>query len=191
MSVQTTLLGYKNVLHVHLPLSSSPGMTISQIRIGSASGSDPPPDQLSTTWLRFQSFPMLCCFCVVLHLRPFSMNQFMRTTNWFKGTFHVVYFWKAKRSSMHSRTTHPNTFHRPPRLLPRCHRLRGIKGLGPGILRLYCGKLWINFDKWRSFKDLFSADTCSPTLVYCDAISDHAHKQLSCTKPRPGGMSLQ
>ena len=29
MSVQTTLFGYKNVLHVYLPLSSSPGMTIS------------------------------------------------------------------------------------------------------------------------------------------------------------------
>ena len=29
MSVQMTLFGYKNVLHVYLPLSSSPGMTIS------------------------------------------------------------------------------------------------------------------------------------------------------------------
>ena len=29
MSVQTSLLGYKNVLHVYLQLSSSPGMTIS------------------------------------------------------------------------------------------------------------------------------------------------------------------
>ena len=29
MLVQMTLLGYKNVLHVYLPLSSSPGMTIS------------------------------------------------------------------------------------------------------------------------------------------------------------------
>ena len=29
MSVQTTLFSYKNVLHVYLPLSSSPGMTIS------------------------------------------------------------------------------------------------------------------------------------------------------------------
>ena len=29
MSVQTTLFGNKNVLHVYLPLSSSPGMTIS------------------------------------------------------------------------------------------------------------------------------------------------------------------
>ena len=28
-SVQMTLFGYKNVLHVYLPLSSSPGMTIS------------------------------------------------------------------------------------------------------------------------------------------------------------------
>ena len=29
MSVQTTLFGYKNVLHVYLPMSSSPGTTIS------------------------------------------------------------------------------------------------------------------------------------------------------------------
>ena len=29
MSVQMMLFGYKNVLHVYLPLSSTPGMTIS------------------------------------------------------------------------------------------------------------------------------------------------------------------
>ena len=47
------------------------------------------------------------------------------------------------------------------------------------------------YDKGRSFKDLFSAATFSPTLiVYCDIISGHTHKQLSCTKPLPQGISL-
>ena len=34
MSVQTTLLGYKNVLNVYLPLFSSSGMTISYLWFG-------------------------------------------------------------------------------------------------------------------------------------------------------------
>ena len=32
---------------------------------------------------------------------------------------------------------------------------------------------------------------CSPTLFQCDIFSGHAHKQLSCTKPLPQGISVQ
>ena len=43
----------------------------------------------------------------------------------------------------------------------------------------------------KKFRDLFSANTCSPTLiVYCDIISGHTHKQLSCTKPLPQGIFI-
>jgi len=47
--------------------------------------------------------------------------------------------------------------------------------------------LWQNvnhfYDKW-----LFTVVTCSPTSnVYCDIVSGHNHKQLSCTKPLPWG----
>ena len=39
---------------------------------------------------------------------------------------------------------------------------------------------------------LLSVVTCSPTLVvYSDIVLGHAHKQLSCTKPLPQGISVQ
>ena len=48
------------------------------------------------------------------------------------------------------------------------------------------------YDKWRGLNDLFSAATCSPTLiVYCNIISGNAHKQLSCTKPHPQSLYTQ
>jgi len=54
-----------------------------------------------------------------------------------------------------------------------------------GVLRTWSraseAVLWQNlkfYDKEKSFKDLFSAATCSPTLIVCcDIISGHAHKK--------------
>ena len=39
---------------------------------------------------------------------------------------------------------------------------------------------------------MFIIVTCRPTLnVYCNIISHHTHKQFSCTKPLPRGLSVQ
>ena len=57
---------------------------------------------------------------------------------------------------------------------------------GQWLLRPYCGKFWINFMKneesWSNSLLLF---ICSPT----HNVSGHAHKQPSCTKPLPRGIS--
>ena len=63
--------------------------------------------------------------------------------------------------------------------------LRGIKDWVQGFWGYIVAK-------FRSTWQLFTVVTCSPTLnVCCDFISGHAHKQLSCTKPRFGCVFFQ
>ena len=68
-----------------------------------------------------------------------------------------------------------------------CISAQGHEGLGPWLLKLYYGKIWINFV--QSEVNV----TCNSTrlYVYCDIILSQAHKQLSCTKPLPRGISVQ
>ena len=89
----------------------------------------------------------------------------------------------------------------PQRLMKTGRGFSSTVGFPPNLGALRTGTrvseavLWQNlnqcYDKGR-FKDLFTGATSSSTLtVYCDIISRHTHKQLSCTKPLPQGILLQ
>ena len=63
---------------------------------------------------------------------------------------------------------------------------------GSMVLWLYCSKFWNNFmtseETWSEC--LLLLHVAPPLMFAFNIISGHAHKQLTCTKPLPRGISV-